>query len=544
MTSRKLALLLSTAFLAALLASCGSSSSSSQNHNLADGTYVFHLAGQAYYSSTQPSSPYFVVGAFTVSRGVITQGEEDFADFYGVYPAAQIQPSQSSLGVTQDGNLQIKLSTGFTGTVVLGIAGVQTINVNMASSTSGRIAEFDASAAGTGSLDLQSSTAQPTGGYAFFTAGLDNQELPLALGGVINIDNLAGPGTISGTGSVFDLNDSPSLGLFSAQTLSTSLPSTVSAPDSFGRVVFTLTPSSSTIGNIQLVGYIIDSSTIQLVEIHDGLLGTTGGAALSQGSTTGNFSAANLSGSTYLAGSQGQEKIGVNSSNIYQVGSGYLQFAAPLTFNSDSSVSGQASFNDIATQLANGAINAGATYSVDPTGRVTVSGLTTTDPNTPSALQLYIDGNGNAFVISMDTSDVTAGVAFQQTAGASISGSYSITASGATPVLNTTTDLTTYYFWAGAGQASASSGSTTGFTDLNVLPNPQVSGSQNADVDLAGTSTMTATDDILTGTIAGLGYASATNQYVYYVIDSTRAFAIETDANQLSEVFAQSSSKQ
>ena len=180
---------------------------------------------------------------------------------------------------------------------------------------------------------------------------------------------------------------------------------------------------------------------------------------------------------------------------------------------------------------------------MDPTGRVTVSSLTTANPNTPATLQLYLDGNGNAFVVSMDANDVTAGLAFQQTAGASVSGSYAVTANGTTPF--TTTDpvtgikTTVIYSWAAVGLTSASNGTATGFTDLNVLTNPQVTGTETADVSLNGTSS--GTGDILTGTIGGLGYLAGANQYNYYVIDNNRVFAIETDANQLSEAFAQSS---
>ena len=36
--------------------------------------------------------------------------------------------------------------------------------------------------------------------------------------------------------------------------------------------------------------------------------------------------------------------------------------------------------------------------------------------------------------------------------------------------------------------------------------------------------------------------ASTSNAYTYYVIDNNRALAIETDANQLSEAFAVSTS--
>jgi len=526
-TSCRLALLLTVAFLIALLAACGSSKSTTQAPLLPDGTYVFHLAGEDYHPSTQNSSPFFVSGAFTVAGGVITQGEEDFADYEGVASALPIQSLGSSISLTSDGNLQIKLYTGMSGPVILGVSGTQTINVSLVSSTSARIAEFDASAMGTGTMDLQSSPAAPSGGYAFFVAGLDNNTFPLAVGGIVNVD---GSGTISGNGSVFDLNDGQNtkngLGVQTAQLFS---PSTVSAPDSFGRVIFTLTPSNTSIGQIMLVGYEVNSATIHLVEIRDGLLGAMGGTAFGQGSNTGNFSNNSISGFTYAAGARGGDAVG------------RAQLAGALAFNSDGSVTGQVSFNDLATQIASGSIAAGATYSVDPTGRVTVSSLTATDPTSgktygPAAFQLYLDGSGDAPIVSMYTGDATGGIGFQQTAGASLSGSYAISAIGAASVTNPTTGITSIYPWGAVGQASAGNGGlATGFTDLDVLANPQAAGTQTPAVSLAGAQNNTGY------TIAGLGYASTANQYTYYVIDSNRGFAIETDAVQLSEAFAQAS---
>ena len=521
----RLALLIAAATLAALLAGCGSSKSSTQSSTLGDGTYVFHLAGVDFVSVN--TSPYFVAGAFTVSKGLITQGEEDFVDFNGVFPQATIDPAQSGIATSADGNLQITLYTGNKGPVILGVNGVQTINATLASSSSARIAEYDASAAGTGSLDLQSSVAQPTGGYAFFAAGLDSNQLPMAMGGIINVDNPSGAGTISGTGSIFDLNDAPRLGVLSGQTFANT--STVSAPDSYGRVVFTLYPSNPSIAAIELVGYIVGSNAIQLVEATgtDGLLGATGGTALSQ-SSTGTFSPA---GSTYVFSGLGQEQV----SGQYAAGAGLLDFAGAVTFDSSAGVGGAVSFNDILTQLANGNTNT-ANWAADSgdMGRISVAGLTTSVSKTPANLEFYLDGNGNALVISMDASDVTAGVAFQQAANPSVSGNYALTADGSTFV--TSKGVTVRYPWSAVGTILASTGSATGFTDLNVLANPNVSGTLTPDVTLSGTSS--GTGGIMAGTIGGLGYANASHAYVFYVIDNSRALAIETDANQLSEAFA------
>ena len=182
----------------------------------------------------------------------------------------------------------------------------------------------------------------------------------MAVGGVLNID---GSGSISGSGSVFDVSDgenptsSGGLGLQTSQALSAS---TVSMPDALGRVVFTLNPASGSIGQMIFAGYIVNSTTIQIVESPDVLSGFMGGSAISQ-TGTGSFSNGSISGSTYVVGAQGGNSAGT------------LQMAGALTFNSDNSVTGMVSFNDLATQVAAGTIAAEVVYTVDPTGRVTVT---------------------------------------------------------------------------------------------------------------------------------------------------------------------------
>ena len=131
---------------------------------------------------------------------------------------------------------------------------------------------------------------------------------------------------------------------------------------------------------------------------------------------------ASLSGQSYVVAAQGSDA------------NGSLTFAASLTFNSDGSTSGTADFNDIVNQFSGTAAAAGP-YTVDATGRVTVTGLIVKDSVTsnlygPITLQLYLDGAGNATAVSMDKSDSFAGPAFQQTASASLAGNYALNAYG------------------------------------------------------------------------------------------------------------------
>ncbi len=266
---------------------------------LADGTYVFSLSG----IDKATAQPYFVAGVFTVSGGSITSGEQDFHDLKSP-PAGQndlINPASSSVSNTADGNVQVALAacngTDCTSSDSgVGVNGVETFNGTKVTTSHYRLVQFDIAASSSGTMDLQTSIAAPAGGYAFIISGIDHNALPLAMGGVINVD---GPGTISGTGSVFDYNDAsiPAHSTFSVILADQSFfPSTVSSPDSFGRVVFNLTPSNFLkLSGLTFAGYIVDATHIRLVEINDSIGAFTGGTALGQGTSTGSFTSASIS---------------------------------------------------------------------------------------------------------------------------------------------------------------------------------------------------------------------------------------------------------
>jgi hypothetical protein len=476
------------------------------SQTLAPGNYVFSASGV----DATPSF-YSVSGVFTVTGpGVINGGEQDFVDFSNALSDTNLTGTYT---FNNDGNLQITLNTGDT---LIGPGGqnntgtgVEVFDVTLVSGRGGLITEFDTWATSSGTLDLQatSSLATPSGGYAFFTAGWDNSGVPIDIGGVLNVDS---PNTISGSNSVFDINDLGfalvSGGGFDA--------SSVTSPDSLGRVMFTLNPNAaSTVPGIILIGYIVDSTQIRLVETNDALVGTTGGTALAQ-TGAGNFSSSSISGSSYVFGTQGADNVGP------------LQVAGLVTANADGTVGGALNFNDFASQNGQGgtAISVG-TYTVDNTGRVTLTGLA--DGATFAYnLQLYLTGDGHALVISMDSSDGVAGFAFQQAAGpfaaSSFAGNYAMNTN-----INTGTGTSAPYF-AGIGPLYADGvGSLTGFVDLNEqnVPVPNLP--------LSGTFTGNASG-IFTGTLTGIytPNTSAPLSFTYYVIDPAHAVAIETDANQ------------
>ncbi len=471
---------------------------------LAPGNYVFSLTG------ADANGPYTVAGVFTLNGlGAITGGEQDLSDF-NIYAHDPI-PS-GGVAASADGNLIITLNTGDTS---VGVSGTETLDATLVSSSKALITEFDASASSSGELDLQATgLTTPSGGFAFFLLGLDSGSNPLAVGGVINVDNSGGAGGISGTGSVFDINDN---GAPLAKQSFTA--STVTAPDALGLVTFTLNNSVAGVGEITLVGYMVDASHIRLVENYtlDVLAGTTGGTAFGQGASTGGFTTSSIEGKSLVFGAVGYDFV-----------TGGLDVAGVVTANVDgTTVSGNLSFNDTATQNAQGGTAiTGGTYTVDSTGRVTATGVTDGATFTYN-LQIYLDGNGQGLVISMDTADVLSGPGAGQTSGsftaASFSGNYAL-------------DFTTLVPSGGllfeqdsVGTVVADGvGKLTGFLDVN-----ESNGAPVADLALSGTFAVTATNGVFTGMIADPVTPTNSDLFTYYLIDSTSVVVIENDATQL-----------
>lgn len=542
---------------------------------LASGNYVFSAQGE------DTNGLYYLAGAITVLNGKITAGEQDSVDFqFEDYDL--INPTGSSFSTTADGNLQVTLVAcvpvqtangavcGANDTNV-GVAGIETLNGSVAALNPNKflITEFDASATSSGVLALQNATpaaAQPSGGYAFDVHGIDSSGSFVTIGGVINVDDLPGTsggpatkGSISGAGSAFDANNegdvytyptaetfSPPTFVLPAVACATFTPGCVSAPDSFGRVVFSLKPTDSAhFSSIALAGYIVDFTSIQLVETGDGYGGTTGGTALVQGSNTGKFGGANTSvaGNAYVVGLSGEDEC------FYLQSAGQLSFASAEGVNS---VTGFINYNDLSCLAADpttpSAITAG-TWTEDATGRVTVSGVT--DDNVTFNVQLYRDGNGNLMALTMDPSDVLGGRGFAQSGAASIGASsfanaYGFGVSGYDPNNG-------FEFDAAGGVVADGSGTFTGTADVNwYLSSAGVGGSAtNLPTYVAApvTGSFTAASGApFTGILDGVdlltcpifnpsveGAVCNDDTFAYYMIDAAgENIAIETDVNQLS----------
>jgi hypothetical protein len=504
---------------------------------LSDGNYVFQVIGtdsDPQYATA--SGPYVYAGAFTVTSGNITGGEYNFFDSYITDSAQPI--TSGSVQPSPDGNLLITLNLA---DPTIG-NGQTVLNASLVNASKALLTEYDGWATGRGELNLQSSSlAIPAGAYAFYSSGLDFGQLPLAFGGVINVDG--GGGAVSGAGSILDISDAcdndtiPCIGAtYQSQTLTTS---SVTAPDSFGFVTFTLNSTCGPAadpnlclpgysGSLVLEGYMVDSNTIRLVENFnsDSLGGMTGGTALLQTVAASSFTPASISGYTYVIATSGTDT------------NGPLNVAGLVSFNNDvvndvGTVSGTVSFNDLLNQNGQGGTASGGpynTYSVDPTGDVTVS--VTDNASYGYNFQLYLTGDGRALIISLDliinTPDVMSGLGWQQTANsltiASLTSGYAL---GTTQVTSTGAQQDGVGAFVADGQ-----GNLIGFEDWNELFTN--AGAVSADNGISNTyaPTTSINGDFTVNDGANFNATA-------YLVDGTKGVIIENDSSMTLGYFEQ-----
>ena len=458
--------------------------------NLANGTYVFHLAGPV------GSGTNFIAGTIVAQGGVITAGEQDYVN-YALNQSDQQniygfdQNMQGSYLVTPDGNLEITLNTGDANA---GVGGTEVINGVVVSASRALITEVNG-AIGTGTLDLQTATAAPTGAYAFAVSGVDASGEPAGIGGVLSIGS---GGTITPAASVIDVNDNS---VFTG-ALTPGVSSVSTAADKFGRIEFQLTFTVGTSSeSLSLAGYVVDGNHIRLVETSgDNFQGVLGGTALSQSAGA----ATSLAGLTYVFGASGEDA------------SGGLQVAGVMVADGVGGLTGTLNWNDLTAKTTQAPIAFTGAYTVDPTGRATLSNVT--DGVTFNyQFEFYLTGNGEGLLLSSSptstTSQMITGRGLQQTTTPTFSGTYAMNAepSGALGPITSVAGATSY--------------SLSGFVDFGNGP---------ANSAILGTVNQVATG-ILTGTITGLDSSSYTsaNSFAVYLVDPTQGFLIETDNTQL-----------
>ncbi len=166
-------------FTLAILTGCGAGGSgitnpiappsgSFGNGNL-KGTYVFSVSG---LDDINSGDPYALVGTFTADgNGGISSGAYDMNDSafssMSIAPVADQAITGGNYAVQIDGRTRITLNTstpfGNNSNIILDLV--------LQNSSHGLVTQFDANASGSGTVDLQTAGATPTGSYAFSLSG-------------------------------------------------------------------------------------------------------------------------------------------------------------------------------------------------------------------------------------------------------------------------------------------------------------------------------------------------------------------------------------
>lgn len=478
---------------------------------LANGTYVFQMSG---VGGSQSS---FITGAFTAQNGTVTGGEQD-----SVYYESDADDDTNaytefdtiaggSYAITYDGNVQI--------TLLVGGGYPETLSGTLGPDGRSFAATVDG-APMSGTLDPQTSTAGPSGGYALQLTGGDEYMEAAWIAGILNFDSASG---ISGAGSELDVID----GALERGTATGSPDavgaSTVSAPDAWGRVTIQLEPGTgSALPPVYLAAYMIDATHMRLIETGDlndsiNFQGALGGTALGQGANTGKFTASSVAGASYVFGAQGSDEQGT------------LQMAGLFRLGAGGSAPGELSWNDLSGSTPGPTpVSFSGSYTVDAEGRATLTNVQNGAGSTYT-MHVYLTGDGNGFVLSSDQNDVFAGQIFEQQTGgftaSSFAGEYGMSA----------TQYATYQATEELQPIPAMGSVTvTAGSDTDTVSGYADNGNAAADFAIAGSLTPAA-NGVFAGTLAGFtpGDRGSANDFTLYLVDGTQGVLIETDDVQL-----------
>ncbi|HEV2490223.1 MAG TPA: hypothetical protein VGT03_10475 [Candidatus Acidoferrales bacterium] len=455
-----------------------------------NGNFVFSFSGL----ESSAGAIYSVDGVFAADgSGTITAGEQDFRD----PSTSAFNTLTGTYSIGADGRGTITLITG---NPSIGVSGTMTLGVVIVSGGShAMITEFDSFGSARGTMDPQTLTAFSSStlsqGFAFTMLGQDFGTNPLTWGGVLNVDS---PCVISGRGSVTDEDDTGFVNL--SQTAS----GTVSAPDSSGRVIFSLTLQFVTTGPVTMTGYIVDATHVKLIET-DALLGVTGGTAIGQGSKTGTFSSNSAVFGNLVFSAAGQSVPGPTVA------------AGILTADGNGNITRGTVDVNAAGNPATASVT--GTYAVDAAG--TGRGVVTLAGNATglTTYAFYLVGSGSPSpILNLDVPSLAAGMAFQQSNGpfsaTSLQGSYG---------MGFSVQFTTTFGSDVTGQMSADgTGTLAGTEDIN----ESSAGLSFPSIPFTGSFTGNAA-----GQFSGSFNSSVTGPISvdFFLISSTQAVLIETD---------------
>jgi len=476
------------------------------------GTYVLLTQGSDANGAFQLAGVIVLDG-----NGGITSGEQTHSD---IFLSVSDAITGGSYNVGPDGRGTLTLNTADTN---IGQQGVENLSMVVLSSSQVLIATLDdpnlqsSIETSAGTMDLQTSKAAPSAGYAFSVGGIDINFQPMVMGGVFNIDS---PNTISGNGSVADQDDAGFV--FPSAALS----GTTGDPDSFGSFKLNVITDFAS-SPIQFTGYIVDSTHMKLIESDiDGTgagFGATAGVAIGQGAATGTFTANKSFAGKYVFGILGEDLSGLPSS-----------LATVGRFTSDRNGNMTGGFNDeylagLGVEISDSFTG---TYALDASGTGRVDSNINFSNNGPGPeFIFYLTGNGNPpLVLDADVNigSLGTGVAYLQAAAPlSFDGKYGLSFtqnSGGVEI-------------DGTGQTTVAGTSATlaGVIDTNLGFSPQ------PNTPLTGTFGTIPSSGHFSGTLTNTffptpGNTANTLPVAFYLFDSNHGFFIETDSQFTGEL--------
>jgi hypothetical protein len=478
------------------------------SNSVLNGAYVFQVAGRDTFAKVPPGA-YGVVGVLDADgNGNVTGGEQVYVD----QPRSALDTFTGTYTIGADGRGTITLNTG---DPKIGVNGVETFSVALTSGAHGLIAQFDTSATSSGTLDLQNSQASHTPlaqGYAFVNSGVDVNDPrgALGFGGVFNVD---GTGTISGNGSVADVNDNGFV------THAATISGTVANPDQFGKVVVNLTLNSSNF--ITLVGFILDPTHVKLIE-NDTTFGTTVGTAYAQGTATGSFTSNSAFQGTFVYGTEG---YGTQNGNTL------LPTVYGGLFTADGAgdiTNGYTDENEFGTVIDD---TLSGNYAVDSsgTGRTVTSDMFYGSSGPGPSFIFYLTGAADVPALALEVNSApfieTAGDVYTQASGpfgaSSLSGPYA----------------TGFTAFPGAGGEDDGSGEivSDGVSNISGTVDVNYDFAPLADQSLTGNYTANS-NGRFTGTLTA-GSIFNVDAVAFYIINSTLGLFVETDAQPALGIF-------
>jgi hypothetical protein len=467
------------------------------------GTYTYYANG-----FDTNGAPISVVGSIALDgMGNITGGEQDYFDLTTptIITADPITAATAAYTVGDDGRGSI--------TITPTMAPASTLSFTVVNNNHALIIEFDANATSSGSLDLQTLPASvPLMGNAF--ASIDAAD-GFVFGGVVTSD---GTSTFTIGEGDDDLDGTPFYDF--------AVTGGFTPPDPAGRGTMTLVDPNY--GTLAFDYFVVGPEAFRLIETDGNFF--LAGSMFGQGTTSGAFSAASLTGS-YVFGQQGQGGLGI----AFYGAAGQFTTDATSTFTAGVA---DVNFGDGAPVLA-GALT-GDTYTVDVTGYGSVQLLGSTTDTLANFGDYLVDptinivdpnntsGAGGAVLLDLDVDNLGLGFVVPQAASATFAGNYAIVKDA-----QYSTDGTTVQAFDLVGQVVSDGVSmVTGTVDQNDIfntgLNPSVTFSSTYTLDTTNPGRSTSTVIINGGTADNVtSYTASSSLVVDVNMDSTAvAFGI------------------